>query len=151
MHENARDATAFDRLHGQPDLLTTFTCNPIWSDITDLLISHQPAHDRHDLTARVSRHKLLKLMALITEHKVFGAARCFTYSIAWQKRELPHAYVSIRLLDRIGPEQIDSVIFVELPDPEQDPILFGFCHRPKNKQPPHLLPTSASNAIANPV
>ena len=125
MHEYAQDAMAYVRLHGRPDLFITFTCNPTWSDITDLLMPHQPAHDRHDLTARVFRQKLLKLMAVITKHKVFGATRCFMYSIEWQKRGLPHAHILVWLQNRIRPEQIDSVISAELPDPEQDPILFG--------------------------
>ena len=125
MHEYAQDAMAYVRLHGRPDLFITFTCNPTWKEITDLLMPYQPAHDRHDLTARVFRQKLLKLMDSITKHKLFGTTKCYMYSIEWQKRGLPHAHILVWVENRIRPEQVDSIISAELPDPVADPVLFG--------------------------
>ena len=45
-------------------------------------------------------------------------------SIERQKRGLPHAHILIWLKNKITPDQIDSVISAELPDPEKDPCLF---------------------------
>ena len=84
----------------------------------------QTSSDRRDVLARVFRQKLIKLMNVITKANVFGVARCWMYSIEWQKRGLPHAHILIWLKDKIKPDQIDSVISAELPDPEQDPRLF---------------------------
>lgn len=125
MHEYAQDAMAYVRIHGRPDLFITFTCNPTWSEFSDLLMPNQSVIDRHDLTARVFRQKLLRMMDSITKHKLFGGTRCYMYSIEWQKRGLPHAHILIWLEDRFRPEDIDLAISAELPDPETDPILFG--------------------------
>ena len=55
---------------------------------------------------------------------VFRPARCWIYSIEWQKRGLPHAHILIWLKDQIKSDQIDSVISAELPDRQQDSRLF---------------------------
>ena len=47
------------------------------------------------------------------------------YLVEWQKRELPHAHILIWLVDTICPEEIDSVISEELPDPPTDQLLFN--------------------------
>jgi hypothetical protein len=46
------------------------------------------------------------------------------WPIEWQKRGLPHAHILIWLMNKITPDQIDSIISAELPDPQQDPCLF---------------------------
>lgn len=53
MHEYSQDAMTFVRNCGRPDLFVTFTCNPKWSQITELLHPCQTSRDRHDVTARV--------------------------------------------------------------------------------------------------
>ncbi|GFW42940.1 helitron_like_N domain-containing protein [Trichonephila clavipes] len=53
MHEYAQDATAYVRLYGCPDLFITFTCNPAWDDIQQLLLPGQSPVGRDDVTARV--------------------------------------------------------------------------------------------------
>lgn len=35
MTENFHDAVAVSRVHGSPDIFTTFTCNPKWPEITE--------------------------------------------------------------------------------------------------------------------
>jgi len=50
MHEYAQDAM---RKYGRPDLFITFTCNPKWIEITQLLLPGQSSSDCHDITARV--------------------------------------------------------------------------------------------------
>jgi hypothetical protein len=46
------------------------------------------------------------------------------YSIEWQKRGLPHAHILIWLQEKIRPTLIDSIISAELPNPEEDRVLF---------------------------
>lgn len=125
MHEYAQDSLAYVRLHGRPDLFITVTCNPKWPEICQLFMPNQSSPDRHDLVARVFRQKLTKLMDLIVKHDIFGPTRCFMYTIEWQKRGLPHAHILIWLRNRIRPDQLDDIISAELPDPEEDPILFN--------------------------
>lgn len=140
MHERTQDAMTYVRTYGRPDLFITFTCNPAWEEIAGLLFPGQPEDQlrpgqespipgqqprhRHDLVARVFRQKLQKMMALITKHSIFGPTLCHMYTIEWQKRGLPHAHILIWLKDKIRPNQIDSVISAELPNPEEDPELF---------------------------
>ena len=124
MHEYTQDAMTYVRTHGRSDLFITFMCNLQWQEIEEELLPGQTHYDHHDLTARVFRQKLIKLMDAITKGHVFGATRCWMYSVKWQKRELPHAHILVWLQNKIRPDQIDSIISAELPDPQQDPSLF---------------------------
>ncbi|XP_055312023.1 uncharacterized protein LOC129574268 [Sitodiplosis mosellana] len=119
MHEYAQDAMTYVRSYGCPDLFITFTCNPSWDEIKDLLHDGQSPADRHDIIARVFKQKLKSLMDFIIKHKIFGRVRCWMYSIEWQKRGLPHAHILIWLID-----QIDDVISAQIPDSDVDPELF---------------------------
>lgn len=123
LHEYSQDAMSYCRLYGRPDLFITFTCNSSWTEISRDFMPSQTAPDRHDLVARVFNQKLKKLMNVITRHALFGPTRCFMYSVEWQKRGLPHAHILVWLVERIRPEQIDSVISAELPDKNVDPAL----------------------------
>ena len=124
MHEYAQDAMAYVRAYGRPDLFITFTCNPTWSEIKELLLPGQLPSHRHDITARVFKQKLKSLMDLIVKFHVFGETRCWMYSIEWQKRGLPHAHILIWLIEKITPDQIDQIISAEIPDVDVDPDLF---------------------------
>uniref|UniRef100_A0A182HPH8 Helitron helicase-like domain-containing protein n=1 Tax=Anopheles arabiensis TaxID=7173 RepID=A0A182HPH8_ANOAR len=124
MQEYIQDAMTFVREYGRPCLFITFTCNPKWEEITCLLLPGQNATHRHDITARVFKQKLKSLMNLITKMDVFGSTRCWMYSVEWQKRGLPHAHILIWLVDKIRPEDIDSLISAEIPDPSRDQLLF---------------------------
>ncbi|XP_035211307.1 uncharacterized protein LOC118185544 [Stegodyphus dumicola] len=46
------------------------------------------------------------------------------YTIEWQKRGLPHVHLLVWLVNKIRPNQIDRVISAELPDKDEDPILY---------------------------
>ncbi|XP_044582624.1 uncharacterized protein LOC123263704 [Cotesia glomerata] len=46
------------------------------------------------------------------------------YSVEWQKRGLPHAHILVWFIDKIRPEEIDSIISAEIPDPSTDQLLF---------------------------
>ncbi|XP_054290927.1 uncharacterized protein LOC129005912 [Macrosteles quadrilineatus] len=142
MHEYAQDALTYVRKYGRPDLFITFTCNPSWKEITDLLLpGQQPCH-RHDITARVFKQKLIRFIDIITKNHIYGETRCWMYSVEWQKRGLPHAHVLIWLVEKIVPTQIDDIISAELPNPEEDPELFeivrkNMIHGPCGLHNPH--------------
>ena len=54
MHKNTQDAMTYLRMYGKPDLFITFTCNPTWTEIKEMLTNGQ-------LIARVFKQKQLKL------------------------------------------------------------------------------------------
>lgn len=72
MHEYAQDAMTYARQYGTADLFITFTCNPSWDEIKDLLLPGQTSADRHDIIARVFKQKLKKLMDFIIKYRIFG-------------------------------------------------------------------------------
>ena len=124
MHEYAQDAMTYVRKYGRPDLFLTFTCNPAWQEIKNLLLPGQQSSHRHDLTARVFKQFLKCFMCLIVKNHIYGPTRCWMYSVEWQKRGLPHAHILIWLEEKIRPTQIDNIISAELPDPQEDPELY---------------------------
>ncbi|GFY00863.1 helitron_like_N domain-containing protein [Trichonephila clavipes] len=117
LHEYTQDAFISVRNYGRTDLFITMTCNPAWPEITRKLIPGQNSMDRHDLTARVFKIKVQKLVALLTKGKIFGNMKCFMYSIERQKRGLPHVHLLLRWMEKLRPNQIDEVISAEIPNP----------------------------------
>lgn len=124
IHEYAQDAMTYVRKHGRPDLFITFTCNSSWLEIKEELKYGQTPVDRHDLIARIFRQKQIKFIDAIAKQKLFGAVKCWMYSIEWQKRGLPHSHNLVWLCDKIRPNQIDDIIIAELPNPEEDKELY---------------------------
>ncbi|GFV93374.1 helitron_like_N domain-containing protein [Trichonephila clavipes] len=123
MHDYIQDVMIYVREYGRPDLFITFTCNPNWEEIKNLLLSGQTSMHRHDVTARVFKQKLKSLINLITHHLVFGETSCWLYSVEWQKRRLPNVHILIWLVAKVRPEEIDKIIS-EIPDPNVDQELF---------------------------
>lgn len=123
MQEYSQDAMTYVRSFGRPDLFITTTCNPHWTEITELLFPGQSSVDRHDITARVFKQKLKSLMDFIIKSRIFGDVKCWMYSVEWQKRGLPHAHILIWLVDKIRPNEIDHIISAEIPDQDTYPEL----------------------------
>ena len=136
MHEYTQDPMTYVRSYGSPDLFITFIYNLKWEEIQVNLMPGQTHYDRHHLTARVFREKLIKLMDAIIKGHVYGPTRFWMYSIKWQKWDLPHAHILVWLKKRIKPNQIACIISAELPSLQQDPslpkvivkhMIHGFC------------------------
>lgn len=124
MHEYIQDGMTYVRRYGRADLFITFTCNPNWKENKDLLLPGQSPSERHDVVARVFKQKLKCLINVIYKGEIFGEVKCFMYSIEWQKRGLPHCHLLIWLKERLLTSKIDDIINAELPDSNEDPVLF---------------------------
>ncbi|XP_034044527.1 uncharacterized protein LOC117526576 [Thalassophryne amazonica] len=109
MHQRTQGAMAYVRKFSHPDPFIMFTCNPKWDDIQENLFDGQNRTDRHD----------------IIDGNIFGELHAWLYTIEWQKRGLPHSHTLIWCKNKIQPEDIDSIISAELPDPEEDPELYN--------------------------
>ncbi|XP_043468040.1 uncharacterized protein LOC122502180 [Leptopilina heterotoma] len=124
MHSRTQDAFSYVRKFGRPDLFITITTNPKWNEITSLLTNDQSAQDRHDVISRVFHLKLKCLIAVLKKGKIFGAVRCFTYSVEWQKRGLPHAHILLWLEEQLRSNQVNEIISAEIPNPVDDKDLY---------------------------
>jgi hypothetical protein len=132
-----QDAMARVRKFGKPDLFVTFTCNPKWKDITDVLFPGQIAKDRLELVTRVFN---LKLDALLKDIKdgVLGNVIAKIWVIEFQKRGLPHAHILLILDEALKlrtAEDYDSMVPAEIPDPIRHPepyetVTSCMVHRP---------------------
>ncbi|GJY99326.1 ATP-dependent DNA helicase PIF1-like protein [Tanacetum coccineum] len=126
MMQNYQDAMALCRTYGNPDLFITFTSNPKWPEISEMLayIPGQKAHDRPEIGTRVFKMKLTDLLHDLTKNQIFGATEAIVYVIEFQKRGLPHAHILLWLEENSKcktPAQIDDIISAELPSPTEDP------------------------------
>jgi len=74
MIENFQDAVAIARVHGCPDLFSTFTCNPKWPEIIEALSVEpgQKPHNRADISVRVYHMKLNEYLRDIRSGKAYG-------------------------------------------------------------------------------
>ncbi|GBP22270.1 hypothetical protein EVAR_22556_1 [Eumeta japonica] len=87
-------------------------------------MSGQKATDPHGIVARVFYLKVQKLMNVVTKGKAFGDVQCHIYSIEWQKRGLPHVNILIWIKEKLLPNQLNSIISAEIPDPQRDKDLY---------------------------
>jgi len=105
----------------------TFTCNPVWLEITRELSPAQQAADRPDLIARVFHLKLRQLKTELFSVGIFGLPIGWMYTIKFQKRGLPHAHILIILSRDNTPRTvpyINEISCAEIPDPTIDPLLY---------------------------
>ena len=126
MFQLYQDAMTIVRKFGKPDLFITFTCNPLWDEITCSLLINQKATDRPDLIVRVFRQKLRELLNDILEKNLLGKPIAHVYTIEFQKRGLPHAHMLVILADDCkpcDPFDNDMIVCAELPDPDLNPRL----------------------------
>ena len=126
MSQLYQDAMTIVRKFGNPDLFITFTCNPLWDEITCSLLLNQKATDHPDLIIRVFRQKLRELLNVILKKHVLGKPIGHVYTIEFQKHGLPHAHILVILVDDFkprDPSDYDKIVCAELPDPDINPRL----------------------------
>ncbi|XP_074361953.1 uncharacterized protein LOC141702153 [Apium graveolens] len=119
--QNYQDAMAICRWVGYPDLFITFTCNPKWPEINDMisLMGQKDDRNRVDIVCRVFEIKLQQLIHYIKKEQPFGKVMACLYTIEFQKRGLPHAHILLFLhtsMKNPSPEYIDTIISAEIPD-----------------------------------
>nr|GEX57995.1 hypothetical protein CTI12_AA123990 [Tanacetum cinerariifolium] len=77
MMQNYQDAMGLCHAYGNLDLFITFSSNPKWPEMIEMLayIPGQRAHDRPKVGAMVFKLKLTKLLDDLTKNHVFGVTR----------------------------------------------------------------------------
>nr|XP_009786690.1 PREDICTED: uncharacterized protein LOC104234759 isoform X2 [Nicotiana sylvestris] len=128
MRQRYMDAISLVQRFGIPDLFLTMTCNPLWLEIKEYLLSTDEAQNRLDLISRVFRAKLEELKNDILKRNIFGKVVTFMYTVEFQKRGLPHAHFLIILANEyilLTPESYGRVVCAELPDPDKEPYLYS--------------------------
>jgi len=145
MQAVCQDALAVNRhFGGIADFFWTMTANPNWPECKAACLPGQKPQDRPDIIVRVFHAKREELLRDI-EKGCFGKCLGYSYSNEFQKRALPHTH-SVGYLDPADklrtPEQIDSLLSAEFPDPDTQPELFELVkkfmvHGPCGAQNPH--------------
>ncbi|KAI9128702.1 hypothetical protein K1719_000185 [Acacia pycnantha] len=128
MIQNYQDAMAICAWAGYPDIFITFTCNPMWPEITRHCDKDglKPC-DRPEVLSRVFHIKLHKLMRTLKDDKIFGSVKAKVYTIEFQKRGLLHAHIILWLVDIekiTTPFDVDKLISAEIPDQDTNPELY---------------------------
>uniref|UniRef100_A0A0N5CBD5 Helitron_like_N domain-containing protein n=1 Tax=Strongyloides papillosus TaxID=174720 RepID=A0A0N5CBD5_STREA len=127
MHLGYQDGMAIVRKFRKPDFFITMTTNPNWREITENLYLGQLPNDRHDLIARVFKHKSDALIHDLKENKIMGNVVYLQSTIEFQKRSLPHIHILVKVSKedfRLTSDQVDECVKAEFPDKEKNPRLF---------------------------
>jgi helitron helicase-like protein len=91
---------AIVRHFGKPSLFITIITNPHWDDITRELLTDESGvriqtwRDRQDLVARVFNFRLQEVLQELRRDNIFGRHVANVYTVEFQKRGLPHAYIT---------------------------------------------------------
>ncbi|KAI9121788.1 hypothetical protein K1719_007178 [Acacia pycnantha] len=93
MIQNYQDAMAICAWAGYPDIFLTFTCNPMWPEITRHCEKDglKPC-DKPEILSRVFHMKLEKLMRILKDEKILGSI----------KAEIPDKLVDPELYELVG-------------------------------------------------
>ncbi|GJY59321.1 retrovirus-related pol polyprotein from transposon TNT 1-94 [Tanacetum coccineum] len=80
--QNYQYAMALCRSYGNPNLFITFTSNPKWPEINEMLayVPGQRAHDQPEVGTRVFKLKLTELLDDLTKNLVFGKSHAVARS-----------------------------------------------------------------------
>ncbi|XP_076936001.1 uncharacterized protein LOC143602926 [Bidens hawaiensis] len=128
MYKHYLDALAICKVHGKPQFFITFTCNVKWPEIRHMskFPSLKP-EDRPDIIARVFHIKVKSLIDFLKKKKPFGQVTADLYTIEFQKRGLPHCHLLLWVKQTsmvTQPSDIDRFISAEIPNPDEDPLLY---------------------------
>lgn len=103
------------------------THNPQWTEIIWELLPGWVALDHPNLVAWVFQMKKNALLHNIYTKGIFSWVVVYIYTIEFQKHGLPHCHLLIFLAQEswmLTPEDIDSAISAQWPDPNTQPKLF---------------------------
>jgi hypothetical protein len=132
--------------HGKPSHFITFTCNPLWPEITRALAEHGLKPHEWDkcplLVARMFKIKKDRLLDDLRNGNFLGyrppnrvrvkkrPVITICYVVEYQKRGLPHVHIAVRVEDPQPEtaEEVDKVISAQLPP------------RPEGECPDHPCP-----------
>nr|GEU50244.1 helicase [Tanacetum cinerariifolium] len=125
MMSNYQDAMALCRTYENPDMFITFTSNPKWPEIAEMLsyLPGQKPHDRPEVGTHVFKLKLTQLLEDLKK-KIFGDCRGVIYVIEFQKRGLPHVHILLWLEEHSKCStlaQIDDIISADILSQAKDP------------------------------
>ena len=127
MIQNCQDALAINRHFGGADFFLTMTANPNWPEIKEALLPGQSPPDRPDLVNRVFKAKFEALKEDMFKKGYLGKTRGRVWTTEFQKRGLPHCHLILFLHPNAKlrtPEELDSLLSAEFPDPDEQPELF---------------------------
>lgn len=80
------DCMTISREVGKPDLLITFTMDPVCPEIDEMTLPDQEWFDRPDVVCRLFVDKLKEFEKDLTVREVLGPVRAWFYSVEHQKR-----------------------------------------------------------------
>ncbi|KAE8218337.1 hypothetical protein CF319_g7769, partial [Tilletia indica] len=115
--EHVADALALAKRYGRPFGMLTLTTNPEWEEIREALHPGQTATTVPQITIRVFRSRLSKVVALFKA--TFGD---FTYIVQvteFQRRGLPHAHIVFGTDPECPVEFLDKVVSAQIPGEDQ--------------------------------
>lgn len=114
---------ALVRRYGKPELFITFTCNPRWDEISNVLHPGQAANDRQDIVNRVFYLKLKQFFNDLFTQNALGHIKAYCWTLEEQKRSLKHVHLLAILQQYVTPEWIDKVTWAIIPDKNKMPQL----------------------------
>jgi hypothetical protein len=158
MIQHCQDALAINHHFKGANLCMTVTADPNWPEIQAELLPGQTAADRPDLVSHVFRAKVAAIIDDI-KNGVLGVSVAHVFIIEFQKRSLPHMHLIIfyyhdSKLKTL--EDINSLLSVELPDPNTESELYHLVvkymvHGPCGILNPNAPKTSQSHSENTPL
>ena len=125
-NEQFQNSMCVVRHFGKPDYFITFTTNPNWPEIKELLNPGEDTRDRPDICARVFKAKFDALMEDLLKNDILGKVVAHSATIEWQKRGLTHAHILLIMEDKYKPRSaadVNKVVSAEIPDRMENPQL----------------------------
>ncbi len=127
MNQRFQDAVTVARHYHGFDLFITFISNPSWDMLISKLLPGQTTSDHPDLVIQVFNIYKDAVLDDVVNKNIFGHIHAHVHSIEFQKWGLPHMHLLLSLYSHNRPQtpaDVDCIIHVSWPDPNQKPLLF---------------------------